>query len=330
MAQPLPKALSGLLRGGTTVSDALPKEDMLVSGLNAHEDIGSAGYDSSVFAFSGVMRQAPGGEHPLHDATKKLAMMEVEQERLRRAKLLEETKGKNQNLLKAQMVKEMEATSGFWTGMAVTETAQLPQTVVSWVQSWWKKEEAVSVEKKAPMKRSKNAQLASIASRNAREASARAREEMEKARCCGREAKQTAFEARTIPQNERKLHVLQDEEDIVQKPLSLLRIQLAEGKNFPLIGDSKLLGKVSNPYAKVLFHNPQAESIEPQSFFSTTQYSDVGRAEWLQEFEFQVATDWDDESRPEQLEFIFYHEPKTMTGVSVHVVDSAVCGNFCS
>ena len=58
MPQPLAKGLRGLLRGGTTTSDALPLEDMPIGTVATTEDIGAAGYDSIVYNFSGLSRLA--------------------------------------------------------------------------------------------------------------------------------------------------------------------------------------------------------------------------------------------------------------------------------
>ena len=61
--QPIPKALSGLLRGGATVPEkfAFPKSKdskalkfIPVSTNNVHDDIGAPGYDSDVFFASGL------------------------------------------------------------------------------------------------------------------------------------------------------------------------------------------------------------------------------------------------------------------------------------
>jgi hypothetical protein len=59
MPQPLAKGLRGLLRGGTTTSDALPLEDMPIGTTATNDDIGAAGYDSIVFNFSGLSCLAP-------------------------------------------------------------------------------------------------------------------------------------------------------------------------------------------------------------------------------------------------------------------------------
>ena len=88
--QPYVKLLSGLLRGGTTISDA---RGAFAPGIQTHDDIGAAGYSSIVFAHSGVTKPVATGECAQQDIHKKLALSRVEAERLSRAKFLEERKG---------------------------------------------------------------------------------------------------------------------------------------------------------------------------------------------------------------------------------------------
>jgi hypothetical protein len=66
--QPLPKALSGLLRGGTTISDAVPELKQPVITVNTHDDIGAAGYDSIVFTASGTKQRFSRGAAELNAA----------------------------------------------------------------------------------------------------------------------------------------------------------------------------------------------------------------------------------------------------------------------
>jgi hypothetical protein len=96
--QPYVKALSGVLRGGTTLSDA---EGTIPPTINTHEDIGAVGFNSIVFASSGVTKPSASGECAKQGIHKELALSRVEFERLKRAKFLEERKGKQVRFLLA-------------------------------------------------------------------------------------------------------------------------------------------------------------------------------------------------------------------------------------
>ena len=175
------KALSGLLRGGTTISDA--KKGTMVQGTNTHSDIGAAGYGSIVFNASGVTSQAPGGENPLQDASKKLTLFNVEYERLARAKFLEERKAKVTKAEQTKLQNETNNTVSHVTKIVEAKAKNLPQDVVEWIGSFWKVEdEAVEENKNVKRKHNKNSDLAAVAAKNAREAAVRARQEMELAR----------------------------------------------------------------------------------------------------------------------------------------------------
>ena len=93
--QPYVKVLSGLARGGTTLSDA---NGAITPGIQTNADIGAAGYSSIKFAHAGVTKPVATGECALQDVHKKLALSRVEAERLSRAKFLEERKGKQVRL----------------------------------------------------------------------------------------------------------------------------------------------------------------------------------------------------------------------------------------
>lgn len=180
--QPIAKAFAGLLRGGTTISDA--KKGTMVPGTNTHDDIGAAGYTSIVFsAASGVTSQAPGGENPLQDENKKQKLRNVEYERLSRAKFLEDRKAKLTKAQQSKLQTETNTTVSHFTKVAETKTKTLPQDIIEWVESFWRVEEEIEGEKKKVKKTdSKNFELITVAARNAREAAVRARQEMELAR----------------------------------------------------------------------------------------------------------------------------------------------------
>ena len=95
--QPYVKALSGVLRGGTTISDA---KGTIPPTINIHGDIGTVGFNSIVFASSGVTKPSASGECALQGIHKELALSRVEFERLKRAKFLEERKGKQVRFLR--------------------------------------------------------------------------------------------------------------------------------------------------------------------------------------------------------------------------------------
>jgi len=212
-----------------------------------------------------------------------------------------------------QAIKELDGFRSDWTSVAVSKAETLPHDVYEWFSDLFKQDEAeVKVEKKIKFKRNKNAELASIAGRNAREAAVRAREEMDKARTSMEQAKQAAHEARNIPELYRKKHVEMAGTQVEQKPLSNLHVKFSQGKNFPLIGDG-YLRQEANVYAKVSLHDPKAKEIEPQSFSTATQYQET-HPQFLNEFDFQVASDWHDEDRHEYLKIVFYHEAKSLVG----------------
>jgi hypothetical protein len=96
--QPYVKALSGVLRGGTTISDA---KGTIPPTINIHGDIGTVGFNSIVFASSGVTKPSASGECALQGIHKELALSRVEFERLKRAKFLEERKGKQVRFFRA-------------------------------------------------------------------------------------------------------------------------------------------------------------------------------------------------------------------------------------
>ena len=59
--------------------------------------------------------------------------------------------------------------------------------------------------------------------------------------------------------------------------------------------------------------DPKAVGVEPQAFFSATQYKN-SNPEWLADFTFDVAAEKDDEERPETFEIVFHHEPMSILG----------------
>ena len=187
--------------------------------------------------------------------------------------------------------------------------------MATWFGDLFKREEVkVEVVKKVKFKRNKNAELASVAGKNARESAVRAREEMEKARASMKQAKQAADDARNIPDLYRKKHVDMSNATHELKAVSTLHVELSQGKNFPLHGDGYFQNE-ANVYAKFMLHDPKAEGVPPQTFYTKTQYQN-SHPLFLQAHDFQVAADWADEDRHEILEIIFFHEAKSLVGSS--------------
>jgi hypothetical protein len=181
-----------------------------------------------------------------------------------------------------------------------------------WIGSFWtvqKEEGAEKIKDSRPQK----ANLAPAASKNAREAAIKARDEMELASKKAREAREAAQAARDVPPSWRKKHVMKTEED-KNKPPSVLTVRLSQGKNFPLVGDS-ILNRETNVYAKLQVRNPltDGEEFEPTTFYSTTQCR-TSDPDFLQDFEFPILSDWEDETRPEVLEIIFLHQASSRSG----------------
>ncbi len=181
-----------------------------------------------------------------------------------------------------------------------------------WIGSFWtvqKEEEAEKNKDSRPQKTN----LAPAAAKNAREAAIKARDEMELASKKAREAREAAQAARDVPPLYRKKHVMKIEEENNKTP-SLLTVRLSQGKNFPLVGDS-ILNRETNVYAKLQVRNPltDGEEFEPTTFYSTTQCR-TSHPEFLQDFEFPILSDWEDETRPEVLEIIFLHQESSRGG----------------
>ena len=181
------------------------------------------------------------------------------------------------------------------------------------IASFWqghKEEKEQTVKKPKPVK---SALLAPAAANNARNAAQRARDEMEVANAKLREAKAAAQAARDIPPLWRKKSVM-DTNEVSNKPPSILKLRLSQGRNFPLVGDT-VFSRETNVYAKLLVRDPKIEGVAPVTFYSTTRYKQAD-PEFLQDFEFPIAADWDDEERPETIEIIFLHEATSFTGKS--------------
>ena len=214
-----------------------------------------------------------------------------------------------------EAIKEIDGVRGDWTSLAVSKASALPQDVANWFNDLFKKEEEkVEIEKKIKFRRNKNAELASIAGKNAKESAVRAREEMQKARASMEQARQAADDAKNLPELYRKKHVNMTNATHELKPVSILLVKLSQGKNFPLIGDGYLRHE-PNVYAKVMLHDSKAQGIEPQNFYTQTQYRN-SQPQFLRNYEFHIAADWEDEDRHENIEIIFYHESKSLVGPS--------------
>ena len=185
-------------------------------------------------------------------------------------------------------------------------------SVDRWIGSFWtvqKEDEAKEIKDSRPQK----ANLAPAEANNAREAAIKARDEMELASKKAREAREAAEAARDVPPLWRKKHVMKTEEE-KNKPPSVLKVRLSQGKNFPLVGDS-ILNRETNVYAKLQVRNPltDGEEFEPTTFYSTTQCR-TSDPDFLQDFEFPILSDWEDETRPEVLEIIFFHQASSRSG----------------
>mmetsp|Transcript_57726 Transcript_57726/g.135793 ORF Transcript_57726/g.135793 Transcript_57726/m.135793 type:complete len:441 (+) Transcript_57726:104-1426(+) len=305
----MPKEIfSGTFRGGSTVAPGAA-----ASGIASAQDIGTQGnYDTDVFRWSGATSTHKGG--PRHDALKDVALLHVQQERMRRAHHLAEKADQQSKILQKRLGSEVQNTLSH----NIEQTKQAVLDAVDWTQGyitaiWENREQEEAEEDKIVQQKGIRGQAAvcEIIARNAKEAAFRAEAEIMKARNSRQAAKDQAKISRNLPPNDRQQVVDNSGDDKVVKLPSTLKVTISEAKNFPKRPGNKYV----NPYAVITFFDvnekdsdddePNEEETEVQTAV-TPIFWKTEDPFFLFNYDFFVVDDWDDEVRPEEVEIKFY------------------------
>eukprot|EP00286_Rhodomonas_abbreviata_P020182 CAMPEP_0181300776 /NCGR_PEP_ID=MMETSP1101-20121128/7069_1 /TAXON_ID=46948 /ORGANISM="Rhodomonas abbreviata, Strain Caron Lab Isolate" /LENGTH=420 /DNA_ID=CAMNT_0023406033 /DNA_START=53 /DNA_END=1312 /DNA_ORIENTATION=- len=289
---------SGTFRGGSTVGPGAS-----ASGIASNADIGTqGGLDTDVFKWSGATATHRGGA--AHEALKELSLIEVSDARVIRAKKLAEKADVQTKILQKKFHNELGKTvSTNWK-----ETINLVDKKVIEFQSWLsglgkeaEEDEEEEDHHKIVGKITKEAAVCHLIANNAKEAAYRAEQEIENARIQRRGAIEAARTARTLKHQEMAFIVDDSDQERQQKPPSVLKVTISEGKNFP----TRTGAKHVNPYAVVSFWNPDKPDDETQVSVTPIKWKSRD-PDFLFTSDFFVVDDWDDETRPEVVEIAFY------------------------